>query len=280
MAVRRQHSAASSSRTSMNPRNHWLNTSGRVSPVGSGSTTKRGGLPAHSLATCKSPWNMASGRSSSASSGAMLAADVRMVIAGPTPRLCRLCRTRSRCAAAPGVRACGVQAQHRLGEHQPDAVLQPIPETAGPMLRLVAFHRAGVHTHFPVNHAHREAAHIVGKRVERAAAGEVKPCVVPVAGQDAVADAAPVQWKPHVRAPLVHCVDLAIVIHNGNGMPAAGYNPARPVLEFINRCGPYLSLYLHSHTLPSRSESRPTIESTIMIIVDPNGAPAPAQPGD
>ena len=147
------------------------------------------------------------------------------------------------------------------------------------MLRLVALHRARVHPDLSVNHAHREAADIIGEGVEGAAAGEVEPRVVPVAGEDAVADAAPVQRKPHVGTAVIHRIHLAIVVHHGDGMPAAGHNPAGPVPEIINRPGPYLSFNYRSHAHPSRSGSRPTIYIDIMIIVDCNGGLAQAQPG-
>ena len=69
----------------MKLRNQPANTSGRVSPVGSGSTVNLGALPAHSLATWRRPWYRALGRSSSCSRGSMLAVQVRMLMAAPQP---------------------------------------------------------------------------------------------------------------------------------------------------------------------------------------------------
>ena len=85
IAVRSERSAPSSSRTSMKLRNQSLNTSGLVSPVGRGSTRKRGGLPAHSDATCLSPWYSARVLSSSLRCFWMFAAQVNIVIACPQP---------------------------------------------------------------------------------------------------------------------------------------------------------------------------------------------------
>ena len=85
IAVRSERSAPSSSRTSMKLRNQSLNTSGLVSPVGKGSTRKRGGPAAHSDATCLSPWYSARGLSSLFSRSWMFAAQVSIVIACPQP---------------------------------------------------------------------------------------------------------------------------------------------------------------------------------------------------
>ncbi len=85
IAVRRQRSAPSESRTSMKFRSHSLNTSARDSPVGSGSSKKRGAIPAFARATCSSPWYIASGRSAASRYGSMLALQVSIVIACPQP---------------------------------------------------------------------------------------------------------------------------------------------------------------------------------------------------
>jgi hypothetical protein len=48
---------------------------------------------------------------------------------------------------------------------------------------------------------------IVRELVEGSAALQVEPSVVPMAGQDSVADTPAVQRKPHVRAAIVHGVN-------------------------------------------------------------------------
>ena len=48
--------------------------------------------------------------------------------------------------------------------------------------------------------------------------------MVPVAGQDPVLDGAPVQRKPHVRAAVVHCIDLLIVMEDGDRPMLAGHH--------------------------------------------------------
>ena len=129
----------------------------------------------------------------------------------------------------------GLQAQHRLGDDQTDVVLQSVLQPSPPVLAFVAGLRLRVNPYLAVLDAHREAAHVVGEGVEGAAAGQVEAGVMPVAGQDAVADAAPVKGKAHVRTSVVNRVDLALVVEHGNGVAAAGDHHATPLLEPFQR---------------------------------------------
>ena len=115
------------------------------------------------------------------------------------------------------------------------------------MRLLVPLHGLRIHPHLPVPDRHGEAAHVVGKRIEGASAGQVKPGVVPVARQDAVLHAAPVQRKPHVRTAVVHGVHLPVVVDDGDGVPAAGDHPAPGGSQFVNAAGPDLLRYLCRH---------------------------------
>ena len=89
-----------------------------------------------------------------------------------------------------------VESEDGLGDHQPDVVLHPVFEAARPPLNRVGLRRAGIDPHASVGHGDREGPHVVGERVERAAAGEVEPGVMPVAGEDSFADGAPVEREP------------------------------------------------------------------------------------
>jgi hypothetical protein len=68
-----------------------------------------------------------------------------------------------------------------------------------------------VYPHLTVSDLHREDARLVGELVEGPAALQVEAGVVPVAGQDAVAYAPPVQGEPHMWAAIVHGVYPAVV---------------------------------------------------------------------
>ena len=81
----------------------------------------------------------------------------------------------------------------------------------------------------------RESAHIVGKQVERAAAGEVEAGVMPVAGQDAVAHRAAIERKAHVRAAIIDGVDLIAVEKQDDRMPV-NLHRKRPLPRKSDNC--------------------------------------------
>ena len=93
-----------------------------------------------------------------------------------------------------------IESEDRLGDHQPNIVLHPIFEATRPPLYGVGCRRAGVDPHTASRDRDREGPHIVGEGVEGAAAGEVEPGVMPVAGEDSVADGASVEGETHVGA--------------------------------------------------------------------------------
>ena len=80
------------------------------------------------------------------------------------------------------------------------------------MLDFVASLRFRVYPHFTIYYLHRATAHVGGEGIEGATAGEVETGVVPVAGEDAVFDAATVQGEAHVRTAVVHSMNLAIMV--------------------------------------------------------------------
>ena len=71
--------------------------------------------------------------------------------------------------------------------------------------------RREVHPHLAVPDLHWEDARLIGELVEGPAALKIEAGVVPVAGQDAVAYAPPVQREPHMGAAIVHRVYHALV---------------------------------------------------------------------
>jgi hypothetical protein len=71
--------------------------------------------------------------------------------------------------------------------------------------------RREIHPHLAVPNLHREDTRFIGELVEGPAALQIEACVVPVAGQDAVAHAPPVQGESHVGTTIVHSVHAAVV---------------------------------------------------------------------
>src|SRR5687768_13296271 len=67
----------------------------------------------------------------------------------------------------------------------------------------------------------RAGRHVVGPEIEGAAAGEIEAGMVPVTGQDPVCDAAALQRKAHVRAPVVEREDTSLIVdEKDRRMPA------------------------------------------------------------
>ena len=69
--------------------------------------------------------------------------------------------------------------------------------------------------------------------VERAARRKVEARVVPVAGQDAVVDAASIEREPHVRAAVVYGEDPVLVVEERDGVPFDVYDEAFLSLQFL-----------------------------------------------
>ena len=95
----------------------------------------------------------------------------------------------------------------RLGQDQGDVALEAVPQPPLSVGRRV-FPRRRVHPHLAVASLRGEGADVVGPEVEGAAGGQVEAGVVPVTGQDAVLEGAPVQGEAHVGAAVVDGMDL------------------------------------------------------------------------
>ena len=127
----------------------------------------------------------------------------------------------------------GLQAQHRFGDDQSDVVFKAVLQSAPPVLPFVSRRRVGIDPHFAVDHLYREASYIISEGVEGAAAGEIEACVVPVTGQDAIADTTAVQRESHVGATVVDRVRPTVVVEYGDGMPCASNHHASSFLELF-----------------------------------------------
>ena len=95
--------------------------------------------------------------------------------------------------------------------------LQPVPERACAGGRPVR--RRAIDEHVVAVDLDREAAQLVRELVEGAAGSEVEAGVVPVAGEDPVADRAAVQREPHVRAAVVDGVHLVALGEEADRVP-------------------------------------------------------------
>jgi hypothetical protein len=110
------------------------------------------------------------------------------------------------------------QRDRRLGQHERNLPLEPVAQT----LALVSgniVRRAQIDEHVVTVDRHREAAQLVRELVEGAARPKIEAGVVPVAGEDPVADAAAMQREAHVRAAVVDRVHLLPVREETDRVP-------------------------------------------------------------
>ena len=106
------------------------------------------------------------------------------------------------------------RAQHRLADHQADVVGKTIVQAPPPMGRLLARRRLGRHPDLAVDDAHGAHRHVVGPEIEGRAAAQIEASVMPVAGEDAVLDAAAMERKTHVRTAVVERHHVVAVGHD------------------------------------------------------------------
>jgi hypothetical protein len=89
------------------------------------------------------------------------------------------------------------------------------------------------------SHLDRAGRHVVSPEIEGAAAGEIEPGVMPVAGQDPIRNAAALQRETHVRAAVVEREDTSLIVdEKDRRMPAVHDEPALG-LQFVEAAGPH-----------------------------------------
>ena len=93
----------------------------------------------------------------------------------------------------------------------------------------------------------REGRQVVGPQVKGAAAREVKPRMVPMAGEDAIGDRAAVQREAQMRAAIIHREHAALVVdHEDRAVPAAQNDPPLR-LELLDRPGADEIVFSRTH---------------------------------
>jgi hypothetical protein len=102
---------------------------------------------------------------------------------------------------------------YRLGDDKAEVVGKAVVKPSAPMRRRVGIAERGLHPYFQVAHFDGTGRRVVGPQIEGAAAGEIEAGVVPVAGQDAILDAAAVERKPHVWTAIVEREDAPAVVN-------------------------------------------------------------------
>ena len=109
-----------------------------------------------------------------------------------------------------GVFSGAEQPDGRFGHDQRDVALQPISQTLAQVRRTV-LPRREINPYLTVSNLNGEHACLVGKLVEGSTALEVEAGVMPVAGEDAVLQGAPVQGESHVGTAIVQSVHPTVM---------------------------------------------------------------------
>ena len=115
-----------------------------------------------------------------------------------------------------------VQGDDALGEDERELAFKPFAQLRLPVAATVRLDGVGVDVHVAVTGLDGEGGDVVGEGVEGAAAGEVELGVVPVAGEDAVADGAAVEGEAHGGAAVVEGVEAAFVVDDEDGAALGG----------------------------------------------------------
>jgi hypothetical protein len=97
------------------------------------------------------------------------------------------------------------------------AIIEPL----APVVRRIAVSKRWVDPYLAVPHLDWTGWNVIGPEVERAATRKVEAGVMPMACQDPVLHAAPIERKTHVRAAVVEREDVsAVVKYQNRGMAA------------------------------------------------------------
>src|SRR5271165_4085675 len=137
-----------------------------------------------------------------------------------------------------GFRCAGREpALHRLGDDEADVVLEAVIKPLAPVRSGVGMTEGCLDPDLLVAHLDRESRGVIRPQIEGAAAFEVETGVVPMAREDAVLDAAPVEREAHVRAPIVERKDPpAIIDDEDRTMGAMHDEPALRLQLFEAPC--------------------------------------------
>ena len=236
--------APSASRTSMKPRNQRPNRPGSTSP-GSGSSGDPRRLHRRVGGDV--------GQAVVERGGALVAGQPRHEVhparqrrqpAEPTPA------APQGAELEPGgkrVRSAGIrvgQRDRRLREDEWDVPPQPVVQPL-PLMRQRVVGRRQIDVDVVAVDLDRKAAQIVGPLVERAAPAEIEASVVPVAGQDAVADRAAVKREAHMRATVVDGVHLTPVRDEADRVTAQMNDQPLGLFQLHQRGGSFALRGLH-----------------------------------
>ena len=123
----------------------------------------------------------------------------------------------------------GEEATHRLGDDQIQLVGQALRQPPAPVAHRVGTVEYRSDPGLVIAQLDETGWHVVGPQVERAAAGQIEPGVMPMAGQDAVLDRAAVEREAHMRAAVVEGADPPLVADHEDRPMACPRSTMRPL---------------------------------------------------
>src|ERR1700751_3286066 len=102
---------------------------------------------------------------------------------------------------------------------------EPVFEPLTPMSRWIGIAEHRFHPHLAARpDLDRASRHVICPQIECAAARQFEPRMMPVAGQDAVLDAAPIERETHMRAAIVEREDMPALVYEEDRAMAAVHN--------------------------------------------------------
>ena len=123
-------------------------------------------------------------------------------------------------------------------------MLQPAPQTRPMRRQIQRLARNITHPHIALAQLGFKAGHIIGKQIEGAAVAQIKPRMMPMASENAIAHAAAIQRKSHVRTSIIHRCNSFTIHKNRNGTLRAFDHHHFAFPQFLQRAN--LNPFLHN----------------------------------
>src|SRR5687767_10891246 len=96
--------------------------------------------------------------------------------------------------------------------YQAKILLHTFPQAALPAFGSMCTVGLYGHPHLAIANLDRIRRNVIGPQVKGTAAGEIKACVVPMTGENAIVRGATVQRKSHVRAAIIDSVKVLLMV--------------------------------------------------------------------
>ena len=103
-----------------------------------------------------------------------------------------------------------------FGDDEPEIMGKAVIEPLAPMVRRIAMSKRWVDPDLAVPHLDGTGRNVIRPEIERAATRQIEAGVMPMACQDPILHAAPIERKTHVRAAVVEREYVFAVVDHQN----------------------------------------------------------------